>query len=195
MAIVGFAGFACLVSFSAACNLIVKDFFDTFTSYSFTVIPFVLMGQIASNTTIAQRLYVAAHKWVGHVPGGLAMTTVAGATIFKAMCGSTLATVAAFSSIAIPEMDRYGYKKELSTGVVALRDDRRTNSTQYCADYLRHRGRTVDRQTFPAGIILECLSLFVPLRCLRVGSLSIENRAEGEIALERALESAPISYG
>ena len=50
---------------------------------------------------------------------GLAMTTVAGATIFKAMCGSTLATAAPFAGIAIPEMDRYGYKKELSTGVVA----------------------------------------------------------------------------
>ena len=120
MAIVGFVGFACLVSFSAACNLLVKDFFDTFTTYGYTVIPlFVLMGQIASNTTIAKRLYTASHKWVGHVPGGLAMTTVAGATIFKAMCGSTLATVATFSGIAIPEMDRYGYKKELSTGVVA----------------------------------------------------------------------------
>ena len=120
MTIVGFAGFAYLVSFSAACNLIVKDFFDTFTSYSYTVIPlFVLMGQIASNSKIARRLYESAHKWAGHVPGGLAMTTVAGATIFKAMCGSTLATVATFSGIAIPEMDRYGYKKELSTGVVA----------------------------------------------------------------------------
>jgi len=120
MTIVGFAGFAYLVSFSAACNLIVKDFFDTFTSYSYTVIPlFVLMGQIASNSNIAKRLYESAHKWAGHVPGGLAMTTVAGATIFKAMCGSTLATVATFSGIAIPEMDRYGYKKELSTGVVA----------------------------------------------------------------------------
>ena len=120
MAIVGFIGFAYLVSLPAACNLVVKDFFDTFTSYGYTVIPlFVLMGQIASHTTIAKRLYESAHKWVGHVPGGLAMTTVAGATIFKAMCGSTLATVATFSGIAIPEMDRYGYKKELSTGVVA----------------------------------------------------------------------------
>lgn len=120
MAIVGFIGFACLVSFHAACNLLVKDFFDTFTTYGYTVIPlFVLMGQIASNTNIARRIYMAAHKWVGHVPGGLAMTTVAGATMFKAMCGSTLATVATFSGIAIPEMDRYGYKKELSTGVVA----------------------------------------------------------------------------
>jgi C4-dicarboxylate transporter, DctM subunit len=120
MAIVGFVGFAYLNSFSAACNLLVKDFFDTFTSYGFTVIPlFVLMGQIASNSDIAKRLYLAAHKWVGHVSGGLAMTTVVGATIFKAMCGSTLATVATFSGIAIPEMDRYGYKKELSSGVVA----------------------------------------------------------------------------
>ena len=120
MAIVGFFGFALLNSFPAACNLLVKDFFDTFTSYSYTVIPlFVLMGQIASNTNIAKRIYLAAHKWVGHVPGGLAMTTVVGATVFKAMCGSTLATVATFSGIAIPEMDRYGYKRELSAGVVA----------------------------------------------------------------------------
>jgi len=120
MTIVGFVGFAYLNSFSSACNLVVKDYFDTFTSYGYTVIPlFVLMGQIASNSDIAKRLYTAAHKWVGHVPGGLAMTTIVGATIFKAMCGSTLATVATFSGIAIPEMDRYGYDKRLSTGVVA----------------------------------------------------------------------------
>ncbi|MBI5521152.1 MAG: TRAP transporter large permease subunit, partial [Desulfarculus sp.] len=69
MAIVGFVGFAYLVSFSAAANLLVKDFYDTFTSYGFTVIPlFVLMGQIASHSNIAKRLYQAAHTFVGHVP-------------------------------------------------------------------------------------------------------------------------------
>ncbi len=120
MALVGFFGFGYLVSFSAASNLLVKDFFDTFSSYGFTVIPlFVLMGQVASNSNIAKRLYVATHKFVGHIPGGIAMTTVAGATLFKAMCGSTLATAATFAGIAIPEMDRYGYDKKLSTGVVA----------------------------------------------------------------------------
>ncbi len=120
MALLGFVGFAYLVSFSAASNLLVKDFFDTFTSYGFTVIPmFVLMGQVASNTDIARRLYLATHKFVGHIPGGLAMTTVGGATAFKAVCGSTLATAAAFAGIAIPEMDRFGYDKRLSTGVVA----------------------------------------------------------------------------
>ena len=56
---------------------------------------------------------------MGHIPGGLAMTTVVGATLFKAMCGSTLATCATFAGIAIPEMTRLGYSKKLSTGVVA----------------------------------------------------------------------------
>jgi tripartite ATP-independent transporter DctM subunit len=120
MILVGFVGFTFLMSFGAASNLVVKDFFDTFTTYSYTVIPlFIMMGELAQNSNIAKRLYVGAHKWIGHIPGGLAMTTVLGATAFKAMCGSTLATVGTFSGLAIPEMDRYGYKKELSSGTIA----------------------------------------------------------------------------
>ncbi|MBA4416748.1 MAG: C4-dicarboxylate ABC transporter permease [Syntrophus sp. (in: bacteria)] len=120
MALIGFLGYAYLVSFSAACNLLAKDFFETFSSYTLTVIPlFVLMGQIAYNSGTAKRLYGAAYKFVGHVPGGLAMTTVVAATLFKAMCGSTLATAATFASLAVPEMQRYGYSRKLSTGIVA----------------------------------------------------------------------------
>jgi C4-dicarboxylate transporter, DctM subunit len=120
MAIIGFIGLGYLGTWSAASNLLVKDLFETFSSYGFTVIPlFVLMGQVASNSDIAKKLYNSAEKFVGHIPGGLAMTTVAGATLFKAMCGSTLATCATFAGIAIPEMGRLGYSKKLSTGVVA----------------------------------------------------------------------------
>jgi tripartite ATP-independent transporter DctM subunit len=120
MTIIGFIGLGYLGTWSAASNQVVKDFFDTFTSYGFTVIPlFVLMGQVASNSDIAKKLYNSAEKFVGHIPGGLAMTTVVGATLFKAMCGSTLATCATFAGIAIPEMTRLGYSKKLSTGVVA----------------------------------------------------------------------------
>lgn len=120
MIISGCIGFTILMSFSAASNLVVKDFFDSFTTYSYTVIPlFIIMGEFASNSSIAKRLYTGAHKWFGHIPGGLAMTTVVGATAFKAMCGSTLATVGTFSNLALPEMDRYGYKKELSAGTIA----------------------------------------------------------------------------
>jgi C4-dicarboxylate transporter DctM subunit len=120
MAIVGFVGFAAIRSTSAALNLLAKDIFDVFSSYGFTVIPlFVLMGQIAFNAGIAKRLYDAAYRFVGHIPGGLAMATVVGATIFKAICGSSPATAATFASVAVPEMDRYGYDRRLSTGIVA----------------------------------------------------------------------------
>jgi C4-dicarboxylate transporter DctM subunit len=120
MILVGFLGFTCLMSFSAASSLVVKDFFDNFTTYSYSVIPlFIVMGEFASNSNIAKRLYLGAHRWFGHIPGGLAMTTVVGATAFKAMCGSSLATVGTFSNLAMPEMDRYGYKKELSAGTIA----------------------------------------------------------------------------
>jgi tripartite ATP-independent transporter DctM subunit len=101
-------------------NLLAKDFFDVFASYGFTVIPlFVLMGQIAFNAGIAKRLYDASYRFIGHIPGGLAMATVAGATVFKAICGSSPATAATFASVAVPEMDRYNYDKKLSTGIVA----------------------------------------------------------------------------
>lgn len=120
MTIIGFVFFAWFRSFDAALNLMAKDFFDTFTSYGFTVIPlFVLMGQVAYNSGMAEKLYRTARGFVGHVPGGLALATVVGATIFKSISGSTLATAATFSSVAIPEMDKYGYGRRLSTGVVA----------------------------------------------------------------------------
>jgi C4-dicarboxylate transporter, DctM subunit len=120
MALVGFLGFGMIISPQAAMNLLAKDIFDVFSSYGFTVIPlFILMGQIAFNAGIAKRLYNASYKFVGHIPGGMAMATVAGATAFKAICGSSPATAATFASVAVPEMDRYGYDKRLSTGIVA----------------------------------------------------------------------------
>jgi tripartite ATP-independent transporter DctM subunit len=113
-------GFAYVVSAKAALNLLAKDVFDVLSSYGFTVIPlFIFMGQIAFNAGIAKRLYDTAYKFIGHIPGGLAMATVGGATAFKAICGSSPATAATFASVAVPEMDRYGYSKKLSTGIVA----------------------------------------------------------------------------
>jgi C4-dicarboxylate transporter DctM subunit len=120
MTFIGFVGFAVLRSFAAAVDLLAKDFFDAFASYTFVVIPlFVLMGQVAFNSGIAEKMYGTSRKFVGHVPGGLALATVVGATIFKAISGSSLATAATFSSVAIPEMDKCGYSRRLSTGVVA----------------------------------------------------------------------------
>lgn len=120
MALAGFIGFAIIVNTPAALNLVASDIWTVFSSYSFTVIPlFVLMGQIGVGAGMAKSLYDSAYRMIGHVPGGLAIGTVLAGTAFKAICGSTTATTATFATIAVPEMDRYGYDKRLSTGIVA----------------------------------------------------------------------------
>jgi len=120
MGLVGFLGFAYLSGFNSAINLLATDFYDVITNYGYTIFPlFVLMGQIGFNAGIAVRLYDAANKFIGHVPGGLAMATVMGATGFKTICGSSAATAATFAGVAIPQMERFGYDKRLSTGIVA----------------------------------------------------------------------------
>jgi C4-dicarboxylate transporter DctM subunit len=120
MAIVGFTGFGLLVSWDASLNLLARDFFSIFSSYNLTVIPlFVLMGQLAFHSGISSRLFNAAHKFFGHLPGGLAIATIGACAGFSAICGSTSATAATMASVALPEMKKYNYDPALATGVVA----------------------------------------------------------------------------
>jgi C4-dicarboxylate transporter DctM subunit len=120
MAVAGFVGFGLIVNFQAAFDLVAMDFYTVFSSYSFTIIPlFVLMGMIGASAGVSKSLYEMGNRWIGHVPGGLAIGTVIAATAFKAICGSISATSATFATVAIPEMDRYGYDKRVSTGTVA----------------------------------------------------------------------------
>ncbi|HUU40960.1 MAG TPA: TRAP transporter large permease [Desulfatiglandales bacterium] len=120
MAIIGFLGFGYLVSFDASMNLVAKDVFSVFGSYNLTVIPlFVLMGQLAYHSGISSRLFDAAYKFIGHLPGGLAIATIGACAGFAAICGSSNATAATMAAATLPEMKRYNYKPELATGVVA----------------------------------------------------------------------------
>jgi C4-dicarboxylate transporter DctM subunit len=120
MALAGFIGFSLLVGVDAALGLIAVDIYSVFSSYGLTVIIlFTLMGQLAVRAGIARNVYDCTHKWVGHLPGGLALGTIVAGALFKAVCGSGTAVSAMFAGISLPEMDRYGYDKRLSTGVVA----------------------------------------------------------------------------
>lgn len=120
MALIGFVGFGFLVSFEASLNLIARDVFAVFGSYNLTVIPlFVFMGQIAFHSGISARLFDTAYKFMGHLPGGLAIATVWACAAFSAICGSTNATAATMAAATLPEMKRYNYKAGLATGVVA----------------------------------------------------------------------------
>ena len=119
MAIVGFCGFCYVVSFKAGLNMIGTDLWFTFSKYGLTVIPlFVFMGYLAFNAGIAERLYNAAYKWVGHWPGGLAIATIGADELFAAICGSNTATAATMGAVALPQMKKYNYDTRLSSGTV-----------------------------------------------------------------------------
>ncbi|MCW1933768.1 TRAP transporter large permease [Pararhodobacter zhoushanensis] len=97
-----------------------QQMYDQVASYGMTVIPlFVLMGAFIHRSQLAQELYDAANAFLGHRRGGLAMGTVAACGGFAAVCGSSLATAATISKVAMPSMRRYGYDDSLSTGVIA----------------------------------------------------------------------------
>ncbi len=119
MAIVGFAGFWYAVSFNAAINMVGADIWSTFSKYGLTVIPlFIFLGYLAFNSGIAERLYNAAYKWFGHWRGGLAIATIGADELFAAICGSNTATAATMGTVALPQMQKFGYDPRLSTGTV-----------------------------------------------------------------------------
>lgn len=120
MALVGFVGFSYLTSPSAAFNMVVKEIYSTFSSYSLSVIAmFVWMGFLAFYSGIGSQLYVFAYKLIGHYPGGLAIATQAACAVFGAICGSNTATAATIGAIALPEMKKYRYDPSLATASVA----------------------------------------------------------------------------
>ena len=120
MGVVGFVGFAVASSMDGALRIVAKDMWATFSSYSLSVAPmFVLMGTIAFYSGISSRLFDAANKWLGRLPGGLSLATIAACAGFGAMCGSTTAAAAAMGKVTLPEMKRYGYNDALRTGCVA----------------------------------------------------------------------------
>ena len=120
MTMIGFLGFSFMISFKGGLNLLSRNIYEVFSSYGLTTIPlFILMGQLAFNSGISARLYDTAYKFLGSTRGGLAMATVSACTAFGAVCGSSPATAATMATVGLPEMKRYQYADELSTGSVA----------------------------------------------------------------------------
>src|SRR5262250_1332710 len=120
MGLVGVSGFGYLVGGAPALKLVGQTSMRTVTDYTFGVIPmFLLMGAFVSNSGMSRELFRAANAFVGHRRGGLGIATIAACGGFAAICGSSVATAATFSSVAYPEMRRYGYPQSFATGVVA----------------------------------------------------------------------------
>lgn len=120
MMIVGFLGIAYVKTFNAALGMIGPDLWGIFSNYGLTVIPmFILVGEFVHFGGYNNGLYHATHRWFGHYRGGLAITTIMACAIFSAISGSNTATAATMSSVAIPEMKKYGYHPMVNAGAVA----------------------------------------------------------------------------
>ena len=120
MGLVGVSGFAWLVGPGPAFKLIGQTSMRTVTDYTFGVIPmFLLMGAFVTQSGMSRELFRAANTFIGHWRGGLGLATIAACGGFAAISGSSVATAATFSSVAYPEMRRFGYPQSFATGVIA----------------------------------------------------------------------------
>ncbi len=117
---VGFTGISYLASVGAALPVVSSTVYEVASYYPYTVIPlFVVMGGFAGSSGLTRDLYRTFDKWLGRLPGGLGVATIGACAGFSAVSGSSVATAAAMGTVALPEMERYGYHPRLATGSVA----------------------------------------------------------------------------
>lgn len=117
---VGTTGLMYFMGVHPAATFIPLQIYQYLAQFTFIAVPlFLLMGYFAFHAGLTGDAYMVARDWVGHLPGGLGIATVLANAAFGAAAGSSLASCAAFSKIAVPEMSRNGYSMRLSTGIVA----------------------------------------------------------------------------
>jgi len=120
MGMVAVVGLAYITNFEAAMSRLGQTAFTMTSNYLTAVIPiFVLMGEFAFISGLTREAYAAMYKWLGRLPGGLAMATIGGCASFAAVCGSSEATAVTMGAVALPEMSEYKYDSRLALGSVA----------------------------------------------------------------------------
>ena len=120
MGLVGFFGYASVDGFAKAMRVLGQTPFDVATGYTLSVVPlFILMGDFAMRSGMSANLYRSAQSLFVGMRGAHAFATLGACAGFGAICGSSLATAATMTRVAIPEMRRLGYDDRLSTGSVA----------------------------------------------------------------------------
>lgn len=120
MFVAGATGYVLQTGWAPFINFLNAQAFARFASYDLSVIPlFILMGHFATQGGISRALFRFAAALMGGFKGGLAMAAVLASAGFGAICGSSVATAATITSVALPEMKRHGYSVRLATGTLA----------------------------------------------------------------------------
>ncbi len=120
MGIVGLFGSALYLGLPAALRMVGQITYETGLSYELSVIPlFILMGSFVTRSGMSDELYAAANAWLGHRRGGLAQATVVACAGFSSVCGSSVATAATMTKVAMKPMLSRGYAPSLAAGSIA----------------------------------------------------------------------------
>ena len=120
MMLCGVGGLAMIIGLIPSLSLFGTTVMQSVVTYDLSIIPlFILMGALASRSGLSQELYDAFNAWLGGFRGGLALATVGACGAFAAICGSSVATAATMSKVALPEMKKYRYSDSMATGSVA----------------------------------------------------------------------------
>ncbi|PVB62332.1 C4-dicarboxylate ABC transporter permease [Labrenzia sp. 011] len=120
LGVIGLAGNWILNSLMSAKFIAGTTMFDVASSYNLSVVPlFILMGEIATGSRMSAELFNAARVVLSGVRGGLGLATLAASGAFGAICGSSVATAASMTRIAMPEMKRAGYQEGYAAASVA----------------------------------------------------------------------------
>ena len=120
LGVTGIVGYAALDGWHRAFLVLGRTPYDLASAYSLSVLPlFILMGTVATRSGMSRELFEAANAVFAGRRGALSMATIGGCAGFAAISGSSVATAATFTSIAVPEMRRYGYDLRLATGSIA----------------------------------------------------------------------------
>ena len=120
LAAAGLLGYAAIDGWAPALRMFGLVPYQLASAYSLSVIPlFILMGAVAARGNMASELFQACNAVFSGVRGALANATIGACALFGAICGSSIATAATFSKVAIPEMRRHGYDPAFAAGAVA----------------------------------------------------------------------------
>ena len=120
LGLVSIFGIGAMISMNVAWGMISATPFDFVGQWELTAAPmFLLMGYICTTTDMTKSLFVSLKIVLARLPGGLAVASVAACAFFAAASGSSVATAAAMSRIAVPEMLKAKYDKGLATGTIA----------------------------------------------------------------------------
>jgi tripartite ATP-independent transporter DctM subunit len=120
LAAVGVVGYAAVDGWSSALAMFGTVPFELASAYSLSVVPlFILMGAVAAKANMSRELFDAANALFSGFRGALASATIGACAAFSSICGSSMATAATMSRVAIPEMRRHGYDAAIAAGTVA----------------------------------------------------------------------------